>query len=302
MKQAIEAYLALRRISGFELKNDEYLLRSYARFAAEHGESRVCTTTAITWAGHSTSVVQRDVRLKTVCRFVRFVRLEDEGHELPPAEHFACHKTRRLPYIYSDAELERLIKAALQLGPPGALRPYTYATLIALLSATGLRISEALALRFCDVSSESLLIRKTKFRKSRLVPLHETVVLGLERYFKRRRLFGTDHDYVFITDEEQPLAYGAVHRTFQKLLRAAKLWPASGANRPRLHDLRHRFAVRALQASPQGVGSASQHMLALSTYLGHASINDTYWYLEATPELLRGISTACEAFYEERQS
>ena len=75
MKQAIEAYLALRRISGFELKNDEYLLRSYARFAAEHGESRVCTTTAITWAGHSTSVVQRDVRLKTVCRFVRFVRL-----------------------------------------------------------------------------------------------------------------------------------------------------------------------------------------------------------------------------------
>ena len=302
MKQAIEAYLALRRTSGFELTNDEYLLCSYARFAAEHGESRVRTATAITWAGHSTSVVQRDVRLKTVCRFVRFVRLEDEGHELPPAEHFACHKTRRLPYIYSDAELERLLKAALQLGPPGALRPYTYATLIALLSATGLRISEVLALRLGDVSSESLLIRKTKFRKSRLVPLHESSVLGLERYFKRRRLFGTDHDYVFITDEDQPLAYGSVHRTFQKLLRTAKLWPASGANRPRLHDLRHRFAVRALQASPQGVGSASQHMLALSTYLGHANINDTYWYLEATPELLRGISTACEAFYEETQS
>ena len=123
--------------------------------------------------------------------------------------------------------------------PPGALRPYTYATLIALLSATGLRISEALALRFCDVSSESLLIRKTKFRKSRLVPLHETVVLGLERYFKRRHVFGTDHDYVFITDDGQPLAYGAVHRTFQKLLRTAKLWPAPGANRPRLHDLRY---------------------------------------------------------------
>ena len=205
MRQAIEAYLAVRRTSGFELTNDDYLLHSYARFAAERGESRVRTATAIAWAARSTSVVQRDVRLKCVCRFARFVRLEDEGHELPPAGHFAPHKTRRLPYLYTDSELERLIKAALQLGPPGALRPDTYATLIALLSATGLRISEALGLRFGDVSSESLLIRETKFHKSRLVPLHETVALGLERYFKRRRQFATDHDRLFITDAGRPL-------------------------------------------------------------------------------------------------
>jgi len=300
MRQAIEAYLAVRRISGFELKNDDYLLRSYARFAAERGESRVHTATAVAWAARCTSVAQRDVRLKTLCRFARFVRLEDQGHELPPAEYFACHKTRRVPDIYSDAELERMIEAALQLGPPGALHPDTYATLIALLSATGLRISEALGLRFCDVSSESLLIRKTKFHKSRLVPLHDTVVLGLERYFKRRRQFATDHDYVFITDQGQPLSYGAVHRTFQKLLRAAKLWPAPGMPRPHLHDLRHRFAVRALQTAAQSPGSPSQHMLALATYMGHANINDTYWYLEATPELLRGIATACEDFCERR--
>ena len=302
MRQAIEAYLALRRISGFELKKDDYLLRSYARFAAQRGESRVRTATAITWAAQSTSVVQRDVRLKSVCRFARFVRLEDEGHELPPAEHFACHKTRRVPYIYSDAELERLIQAALQLGPPGTLRPYTYTTLIALLSATGLRISEALALRLCDVSSESLLIRKTKFRKSRLVPLHDTVVLGLERYFTRRRQFGTDHDCIFITDKGQPLSYGAVHPTFQKLLRVAKLWPAPGMPRPHLHDLRHRFAVRALETAAQSPGSPSQHMLALATYLGHVNINTKYWYLEATPELLREIATTCEAFYERTPS
>lgn len=302
MKQAIEDYLAVRRTSGFELANDDYLLRSYARFAAERGESRVRTATAITWAARSTSVVQRDVRLKSVCRFARFVHLEDERHELPPEGYFACHKTRRLPYIYSDAELERLIKAALQLGPPGALRPDTYATLIALLSATGLRISEALALRFCDVSCESVLIRDTKFHKSRLVPLHETVALGLERYFKRRRQFATDHDNVFITDQGQPLSYGAVHRTFLKLLRAAKLWSAPGMPRPHLHDLRHRFAVRALETSAQSPGSPSQHMLALATYLGHVNINTTYWYLEATPELLREIATTCEAFYERTPS
>ncbi len=302
MRQAIEAYLAVRRTSGFELKNDDYLLHSYARFAAERGESRVRTATALAWAARSTSVVQRDVRLKSVCRFARFIRLEDEGHELPPAAYFACRKTRRLPSIYSDAELERLIEAALQLGPPGALRPDTYATLIALLSATGLRISEALGLGFRDVSSESLLIRKTKFRKSRLVPLHDTVALGLERYFKHRRRFATDHDCVFITDEGRPLSYGAVYRTFQKLLRVAKLWPAPGMPRPHLHDLRHRFAVRALETAAQSPGSPSQHMLALATYMGHANINDTYWYLEATPELLRGIATACDAFSERTPS
>ena len=302
MIPAIETYLAVRRTGGFELKNDDYLLRSYACFAAERGEGHVRSSTAIQWASQSRSVAQRDARLKSVCRFARFVRLEEEGHELPPAKHFAFHKTRRLPYIYSDAELERLIKAALQLGPPGALRPCTYATLIALLSATGLRISEALSLRLSDLSTEGLVISKSKFRKSRLVPLHDTAVLGLERYLKHRHRWDVDHDPVFITDEGRALPYGAVYRTFQKLLRAAKLWPEPGANRPRLHDLRHRFAVRALQASPQGLGSPSQHMLALSTYLGHANINDTYWYLEATPELLRGISTACEAFYEETQS
>jgi len=300
MRQVIEAYLAVRRTSGFKLKNDDYLLHSYARFAAERGELRVRMATAVAWAARSTSAAQRDVRLKCVCRFARFVRLEDEGHELPPAGHFACHKPRRLPYLYTDAELERLIEAALQLGPPGALRPDTYATLIALLSATGLRISEALNLRFGDVSSESLLIRETKFHKSRLVPLHETVALGLERYFKRRRQFATDHDRLFITDGGRPLSYAAVHPTFQKLLRMAGLWPASGKPRPHLHDLRHRFAARALETANQSAGSPSQHMLALATYMGHVNINATYWYLEATPQLLRGIATACEAFCERR--
>jgi len=298
MIQAIEAYLAVRRSAGFELNNDAYLLRSYARFAGERGEVRVCTSTAIQWASQSTSVAQRDVRLKTVYRFAHFIGLEDEGHELPPARHFTYQKTRRLPHIYSDAELERLIKAALQLGPHNALRPHMYATLIALLSATGLRISEALSLRLSDLSTQGLVIRTTKFRKSRLVPLHDTAVLGLQRYLKRRRRWDAGNDHVFMTEAGRSLPYDVVYRTFQQLLREARLCPTPGVPRPRLHDLRHRFAVRALQASPSGRGPASRHMLALATYLGHVNINATYWYLEATPELLRGISMACDVFCE----
>jgi len=299
MKQTIETYLAVRRAGGFELKNDEFLLQSFARFAAERGETRVRTSTAIAWAALGPSVAQRDRRLKTVCGFSRFVQLEDETHELPPAGYFGYRKTRPKPTIYTDEELARLIKAALALGPRGALRPHTYATLIALLSATGLRISEALGLCLSDLSNEGLVIRQSKFRKSRLVPLHDTAVLGLERYLKRRRRrWVVDNDHLFITNAGHSLSYSAVYCTFKTLLRAAELWPESGAPRPRLHDLRHRFAVRALQASPTGRGPASRHMLALATYLGHVNIYATYWYLEATPELLRGIATTCETFCE----
>lgn len=134
MLKAIEAYLDLRRATGFAMSNAEYLLKSFAAFAAERGQTHVHAQTAIDWAALGSSVAQRDARLKAVCRFVRHVRIEDEQHELPPANHFGAHKRRRPPYIYSDAEFNCLIEAALRLGPKGGLRSLTYATLIALLS------------------------------------------------------------------------------------------------------------------------------------------------------------------------
>jgi integrase/recombinase XerD len=296
---AIEAYLALRRSAGFALLNDEYLLRNFARFAAEHGERQISAATAIAWASQTRSLMQRDARLKSVCRFASFVRLEDPTHELPPARHFAHPKVRRSPYIYTDDELERLLQAALALGPSQALRPYTYACLIALLSATGLRVGEALRLRLADLSTQGLVIHQTKFRKSRLVPLHVTTSAGLERYLRRRRCWIGEDDPLFVTDSGHPLPYPTVHQTFIKLLTTARIEPLPGGRRPRLHDLRHRFAVRALQTCAPGRGAASQHMLALATYLGHTNINNTYWYLEATAQLREGIAAASEAFYEE---
>jgi integrase len=295
MIPAVETYLAMRRAAGFALSNTAYLLRSFARFAADHHETHIRTATAIDWASKSGSVAQRHTRYQTVCRFARYVQLEEPRHESPPPNYFGYRKTRRLPHIYSSIEIDRLLLAATQLPPPDSLRPHTYTTLISLLAATGLRISEALGLVVSDMTPDGLLIRKTKFQKTRLVPLHETTVAGLRRYLTRRRRMPSGADHVFISNSGQPLAYPAVHHVFRQLLKSANLLP-SGGRAARLHDMRHTFAVRALESSPAGRQRIGQHMVALATYLGHVNIDATYWYLETTPELLGEIAAAGESF------
>jgi integrase/recombinase XerD len=297
MLTTIEAYLTLRRATGFAMSNAEYLLKSFAAFAAGRGQTHVHTQTAIDWATLGPSVAQRDARLKAVCRFVRHVRVDDA----PPANHFGARKRRRPPHIYSAEEIDHLIEAALRLQPKGGLRPLTYATLIALLSATGLRISEALKLTVADVTGDGLLIRETKFRKTRLVPLHDTAAAGLQRYLARRRP-RTDDDPMFIGKRGGPLRYIAVKETFDRLVSKAGIVTAT-RRRPRLHDLRHTFAVRALQGSPAGRSRSGAHMAALSTYMGHVNIYATYWYLEATADLMRDVAAAGEGFiYDGRRS
>jgi integrase len=301
MLTTIEPYLTLRRATGFAMSNAEYLLKSFATFAAGRGQTHVQTQTAIDWATLGPSVAQRDARLNAVCRFVRHVRVDDARHELPPANHFGARKRRRPPHIYSAQEIDHLIEAALRLRPKGGLRPLTYATLIALLSATGLRISEALKLTVADVTGDGLLIRETKFRKTRLVPLHDTAAAGLQRYLARRRP-RSDDDPIFIGKCDGPLRYIAVKETFDRLVSKAGIVTAT-RRRPRLHDLRHTFAVRALQGSPAGRSRSGAHMAALSTYMGHVNIYATYWYLEATADLMRDVAAAGEGFiYDGRRS
>jgi len=295
MIRAVANYLAARRAAGFELKSQCYLLQSFARFAAARGETHIRTATAIDWASRTVSVAQRDARLKAVCRFARYIRVEDSRHELPPSGHFGYRRTRPLPHIYSREEIHRLMNAALRLEQQHSSSAQTYVTLIGLLAATGLRISEALNLQFSDVTSNGLLIRKTKFQKTRLVPLHDTVAARMKPYLQRRQQMRSSRRNVFIDDDGRPLRYWDVYRTFQKLLKTASLSPP-GRRRYRLHHLRHTFAVRALEASPAGRQQIGQHMLALATYMGHVNIDSTYWYLETTPELLHGIAVAGEAF------
>ena len=305
MITAVETYLAVRRAAGFTLSNTEYLLRSFAGFATGEDQTHIRTATAIDWASQAESVAQRHTRYQTICRFAQYLRVEDSRHESPPENHFGYRKTRRVPYIYSRDEIDGLILAATKLLSSDSLLPKTYAALISLLAATGLRISEALHLLVSDITPNGLLIRNTKFQKTRnalstlapLVPLHDTAVAGLGRYLACRHEAHRGGDHVFISDEGHPLIYWKVHSVFRTLVKSAGLKP-TGGRWQRIHELRHTFAVRALESSPTGRQRIGQHMLALATYLGHVNINATYWYLETTPELLRDIAVVTEDFVQ----
>lgn len=203
-----------------------------------------------------------------------------------------------MPHIYTSDEVQRLLHAAGQLTPADSMRPTTYVALLSLLFSTGLRISEALALQFEDITPDGLVVRKTKFKKSRLVPLHPTARSGLDRYLAlRKKIAGSDRS-VFVSLWGTGLRYTTVYATFLELARSAGLRRGPGTPGPRLHDARHTFAVRALEACRGGSAEIARHVLALSTYLGHAHPSDTFWYLHATPLLLQGIACAGENLFE----
>jgi integrase/recombinase XerD len=228
MMASVETYLAVQRAVGFTLSNTEYLLRSFADFAAGRKEAHIRTATAIDWASQARSVAQRHTRHRTICRFAQYLRVEDLRHELPPANHFGYRKTRRVPHIYTRDEINALVLAATRLPSSDSLLPKTYAALISLLAATGLRIAEALHLLVTDITSDGLLIRKTKFQKTRLVPLHATAVTGLGQYLIHRQEAKRGGDHVFVSDEGQPLVYWKVHSVFRTLLKSAGIKPLRG--------------------------------------------------------------------------
>ncbi|MCP4207793.1 MAG: tyrosine-type recombinase/integrase [Shimia sp.] len=298
MMKKVDDYLALRRAAGYVLEVPEYHLRNFARFATQREETLICTPTVIEWASRAPSLNQREHRLQTVLRFARHLRAEDPRHEVPPRGIFRRRRTRPTPYMWTPQEVALLLQAASQLEPQDSLRPHMYRTLFALLYVTGLRISEALALEFDDLDSETLLIRETKFKKSRRIPLHQTSVGALQRYLKRRQRVGTEHEFMFISVRGRRLDRSSVGWVFRRLLKTIGLNSDKQKRRPRIHDLRHAFAQRALETSPEGRDNIGRHMLALSTYLGHAHISDTYWYLEASPTLMRDIAGSCEALIQ----
>lgn len=298
LMQNVDDYLALRRAAGYELKVPECHLRNFARFAAQRGEALTCTSTIIEWASQAPSLNQREHRLQVVLRFARHLQAEDPRHEVPPRGVFRRRRTRPVPYIWTPQEATLLFQAAARLEPQDSLRPHMYSTLFALLYVTGLRISEALALELDDFDSATLLVRKTKFKKSRRIPLHQTAVAGLQRYLEHRRRVATEHKFLFISVRGRPLDNSSVGWVFRRLLKSISLSPGRQGRRPRIHDFRHAFATRALETSPEGRDDIGRHMLALSTYLGHTHISDTYWYLEATPTLMRDIANSCEAFIQ----
>jgi integrase len=293
LQKALEEYLTLRRSLGAQLRWAGHLLHQFVKMFDQKGASFITTKLALNWATQSNNVlpvVWAD-RLAAVRGFARFRSAVDPRTEIPPQNLLPRRYHRKAPYIYSKGEIARLIEAAKQLNSPKGLRACMYSTMFGLIAVTGMRMSEPLALDCEDVDLVKglLTIRSTKFGKSRLVPLHATTQRVLQQYVNTRdRIFPKpDSRSFFVSERGTRLARATVHPVFVDLSRKTGLRGPSDRRGPRLHDLRHTFAVRTLLRWYRAGVDVERHLPKLATYLGHAQVTDTYWYLSATPELLR---------------
>lgn len=293
LMQAVIEYLETRRAMGYQLRVEETLLRSFVRFAAARGHRGPLTRIlAEDWARES----RRDDpytwarRIAVLRPFARHLAATEPQTEIPPLRLFGPAHRRLPPRILTPAEVTQLLHSAAHLTPDSGLRALTMATLVGLLACTGLRVSEALRLQDADVDLHQglLRIRQSKFRKSRLVPLHRSAIDALARYSRQRdRLAPVDPKQAFFQlAKGVPLTYSRTRTAFGRLRQQLGWNRATGQARPELRSLRHTFACRRLAAwYEQGV-DVSTRVHALSTYLGHGKVSDTYWYLSGIPELL----------------
>jgi integrase len=291
MHERVEDYLVTRRNLGYQLKVEGEELFRFARFADENGSNKALTLEiAVAWAKSSKKVsnICPARRLETIRGLAKFCALFEPETQIPPPGLLGRGHRRVAPHIYTEEELSDLMQAATKLSPQNGLRPLTMQYLIGLLSATGLRISEALRLNRSDVDLERklLLIRETKFCKSRYVPLHQTTADALTQYGRIRDRFtpaGTNAFFLF--DNGRPPNYRQALYAFQSI-RSQLGWDRNSKRLPRLHDIRHTFACnRLLLWYQQGI-DVNNAILLLSVYLGHSKISDTYWYLTAIPSLM----------------
>ena len=250
-------------------------MRGFATYSDANGFHYVRSDIAVEWARQGRSACQRARRLGNVIRFARYAHAEDARHELPVPSLGPEKSLRPVPYIFTSEDIQRLMQSVSRSGYR-TLRRSTYYTLFGLLACTGLRLSEAIHLRYADITADGLVIRRTKFKKSRLVPLHATAHAALARYLEKRRSYAPMDDHVFISLRRKPLLVADAERAFR--IAAGKIGLRREAARPRptLHALRHTFAVRALETCPDDRERITQHMVALSTYLGHGHVAHTY--------------------------
>jgi integrase len=292
LRQAVLEYLALRRALGFKLRDAEDCLKDFVAFAEERGITRITTHMALDWALSKPSARPERAaeRLRAVRAFARHYIGIDPATEVPPTKLLPHRVRRRQPYLYTDDDVERLLARASCLPPQDGLRPWTYYCLLGLLGVTGMRLGEALRLYVTDVDldQEVLTVRDSKFGKSRLIPIQASTRAALLQYRDRRDqlLQGHVQRHFFVSGRGTPLIPSCVHRTFYALLAQTGLFVVGDVQRPRLHDLRHRFAVRTLLQWYRNGEDVERRLPELSTYLGHTCIENTYWYLSAYPELM----------------
>jgi integrase/recombinase XerD len=296
LQTALTEYVAMRRSVGFRIRLPASLLRSFVAFVEHAGSPFITTALALQWATMPTGVQPATWagRLAIARRFAVWRRGTDPQTEVPPAA-LLPHRYRRIPpRLYADQDVERIVVTASALPSSLGLRGPTYATLFGLLAVTGLRLSEGLHLDRADVDLEEgvLAIRRTKFGKSRLVPVHGSTRDALRTYAETRdrTVPRPLAPAFFVSEHRGRISASAARDTFAKVSRVIGLRPPGyrrHGHGPRLHDLRHRFAAHTLIHWYRAGLDVERELPKLATYLGHVHVCDTYWYLEAVPELMQ---------------
>lgn len=295
----VERFVALKQKLGYRFARGAWPLWSFARFADARDEAFIRAETVVDWATASPAVSQpaRIRNLHAVHGLSCWLHAEDTRHEVPPRDALGyCSRRRVQPYLISVPDIRRLLTAALFMSPADTIAPLTWHYLFGLIAATGLRISEALALTLDDITADGLVIRDTKFGKTRMVALHPTTWDALNRYLEARLGEKTPDRHLFVIATGRPPCSSFATHVFRRLAEQSGIREPGAARGPTPHSLRHSFAVRSLENLPPDA-SPDRHMLALATYLGHVEVSSTYWYLEASPVLLRGIAEAAEQTY-----
>ena len=274
----VEHYVTFRKALGHAYGEQERCLKNYAVYAEACGDRFVRTSTVLDWVSKTPSPRRAQIKLRRVCDLASVLHADDERHEVPDRNALGKTISRRpSPHLLSVTEIRQIMDAALELPPAGSITPLTFHTILGLIAATGLRRSEATGLLLTDLTEDGLLIRNAKFGKRRLVPLDDSVHRAMDAYLRERKRIGGPDDHLFVLSTGRPIHPIYLSTVFVRLARQVGLRTGPGKPGPRLHDLRHAFAVRALErmlsTNRRDVG---RHMLALSTYMGHANTVDTY--------------------------
>jgi integrase/recombinase XerD len=293
LKKALEEYLSVRRALGFKLRDAGRLLHRFVEFAEKEQACFITIKLALEWATQpkDAQLSRWAERLGMVRGFAKYQSATDPRTEIPPEELLPHRHHHKPPYIYTDTEISKLIGAAKKLRSPRGLRATTISTIIGLLSVTGMRASEPLNLDIKDVDLKRgiLTVRETKFDKSRLVPVHISTRDKLRKYARLRDKIcpRPQSPNFFISGRGTRLRYDTLRRWFIILSHQIGLRSPGESYGPRLHDLRHGFAIKAMLGWYRSGVNVEQNIVALTTYLGHGHVNDTYWYISAVPELLQ---------------
>jgi len=294
---SLKEYLNIRRSFGYKLNDDERCLKKFISFLRENDYPYITAQSAVKWATLPQEVNRShwSHRLSMVRLFARYRIMDDPRTEIPSAYLLSQQPSRAQPYIYSDKEIRQLLIACQSLSSRG-LRQHTYYTFFGLMAVTGCRLGELVALNRddLDIANGWLTIRNSKHNSSRLLPLHKTTILQLTKYNQIRDTYLHDSRAFFISDQGTRITIWSARTAFIQASIKIGLRKPTDSHGPRIHDIRHTFAVKTLLDWYRRGRDINQKISLLSTYLGHKKPTDTYWYITGTPELLAQATSRFE--------